>query len=105
MPRAKQDGGNYAKTAAKREAILTAALDVFSTKGYTDGSLKAIAEQAGLTQAGLLHHFPTKQAVLEALLTRCDQLLSGDTSPDGNNSADILGSLLTMMACDPALPK
>lgn len=97
--------GNYVKTAAKREAIVTAALDVFSTMGYTGGSLKAIAEQAGLTQAGVLHHFPNKQAVLEALLSDCDERWSAETNPDANNKDEVLGSLLTMMACDPELPK
>ncbi|WP_066285274.1 TetR/AcrR family transcriptional regulator [Arthrobacter sp. B6] len=65
--------GSYAKTEARRHKILTAAFEVFSTSGYRAGSLKDVADKVGLTQAGLLHHFPNKEALLEAVLTLRDE--------------------------------
>lgn len=37
--------------------------------GYRAASLTAIAERAGITQSGLLHHYPTKDLLLEAVLS------------------------------------
>src|SRR4051794_22900238 len=66
--------GEYAKTPARRHEILTAAVEVFSTSGFHKGSLRDVAERAGLSQAGLLHHFPSKHHLIEAVLTwRDDQ--------------------------------
>jgi AcrR family transcriptional regulator len=60
--------GSYAGTDARRAAILEAALVVFARDGYRGGSLKIVAEQAGMTDAGILHHFRNKTALLAAVL-------------------------------------
>lgn len=65
--------GRYAKTEEVREAILDAALEVFAKGGYRSGSLRLIAAVVGMSEAGLLHHFPSKAVVLEAVLERRDQ--------------------------------
>lgn len=59
--------GQYAKTAVTRQAILDAALEVFAS-GYNSGSLRDIATRVGMSEAGLLHHFKTKSALLLAVL-------------------------------------
>lgn len=46
-----------------REAILVAAEQMFSEQG-SKASLAAIAKEAGVTQSGLRHHFPTREALL-----------------------------------------
>jgi AcrR family transcriptional regulator len=73
VPRRVRPRGSYAKTKARRQEILAAAFEVFSTSGYRAGSLKDVADKVGLSQAGLLHHFPNKEALLEALLTLRDK--------------------------------
>lgn len=65
--------GEYAKTPARRQEILAAAVDVFSTAGFHKGSLRDVAERAGLSQAGLLHHFPSKSHLVEAVLAWRDE--------------------------------
>lgn len=66
--------GEYAKTAARRQEIIAAAVEVFSSTGFHKGSLRDVADRAGLSQAGLLHHFPSKPHLMEAVLTwRDDQ--------------------------------
>lgn len=63
--------------------ILAAALDVFGTHGYTSGSLNDIAVEAGLTRAGVLHYFPTKRAILLALLEQRDREMRATAPPEG----------------------
>lgn len=57
-----------AKGGEVRARIVAEATRVFSRDGYRSGSLAAIAEAAGLTQQGLLHHFPSKAALLLAVV-------------------------------------
>jgi len=61
------------RPADPRTRILTAARQVFAAKGFRGGSLNEIAVAAGLTRAGLLHHYPSKQDVLVALLEERDR--------------------------------
>ena len=59
---------------ARRSRILHAALLEFAENGYRGSSLAAIATRVELTQAGLLHHFPSKQHLLIAVLELRDEL-------------------------------
>jgi len=56
----------------RRDAILRAAEEVFVSQGYKAGSLQSIAERVGLTQPGLLHHFPTKEHLFIEILEARD---------------------------------
>src|SRR3954452_21423450 len=60
--------GSYAKGRERREAILHAANDVFAARGFHKAALSTIAKQVGLSEAGLLHHFPPKEHLLLELL-------------------------------------
>jgi AcrR family transcriptional regulator len=53
--------------AVRKQLILEAALAEFSTQGFGATSTERIARRAGLSQAGLYAHFPSKDAILEAL--------------------------------------
>lgn len=57
-----------ARTAETRRRILAAATTVFGARGYNKGSLIEIAELAGMTHAGVLHHFGSKDNLLVAVL-------------------------------------
>jgi TetR/AcrR family transcriptional regulator len=50
------------------EAILQAALDVFSAQGFRGATLDQIAEVAGLSKPNLLYYFPSKEAIHLELL-------------------------------------
>ncbi|MBE1531212.1 TetR/AcrR family transcriptional regulator [Actinomadura algeriensis] len=56
-----------------RATILDAATELFSRSGFHAVSLRDIAAHAGLTHAGLLHHFPGKEDVLIKVLGRRDR--------------------------------
>jgi AcrR family transcriptional regulator len=64
--------GPYAKTEARRAEILRTALTAFSARGFQGSSLREIAEAVGLSQAGVLHHFASKEALLAAVLEEKD---------------------------------
>jgi AcrR family transcriptional regulator len=59
---------------ASRERVLQAALRAIASNGYRGSALAAIAADAGLTTAGLLHHFPSKEHLLVAVLAERDRL-------------------------------
>ena len=52
------------------EAILEAAVDLFSSRGYARTSTNHIARRAGVSVGSLYQYFPNKDAVLTALLSR-----------------------------------
>jgi AcrR family transcriptional regulator len=60
--------GNYQVTEARRESILVSAFNVFAKSGFRGGSLKQVAELEGISEAGILHHFKSKSALLIAVL-------------------------------------
>ncbi|MCJ2014738.1 HTH-type transcriptional regulator RutR [Methylobacterium sp. J-076] len=73
---------------ARREAVLDAALAVFSTVGLHGASIEQIAERAGLSKTNLLYYFPSKEGLYVAVLRRVldvwlDPLLSlqADSEP------------------------
>jgi AcrR family transcriptional regulator len=61
------------QTRARREEILKAAVATFGAKGYNKGPLTEIADQVGMTHAGILHHFGSKNALLMEVLEYRDQ--------------------------------
>ncbi|MFI9829223.1 TetR/AcrR family transcriptional regulator [Streptomyces sp. NPDC051913] len=84
----------------RRAEIVRAALEVIAERGYRAASLAAVAERVGLTQQGLLHHFPTKDALLVAVLTERDQW---DAVPDTQWRVDLLVSLVEYNAMRPGI--
>jgi AcrR family transcriptional regulator len=89
--------GPYAKTPARRAEIVRAARDSFAENGYAKASLRDIAERAGITHAGLLHHFRNKDELLAEVLAERDSQewqegLAQVDSPD--QLAPYLGELI-----------
>ncbi|WP_127359777.1 TetR/AcrR family transcriptional regulator [Actinacidiphila soli] len=65
--------GRATRNEDRKAEIIQAALEVIAERGYRGASLAAVAERVGLTQQGLLHYFPTKEALLIAVLEIRDQ--------------------------------
>jgi len=84
----------------RRGEIVRAALEVIAERGYRGASLAAVAERVGLTQQGLLHHFPTKDALLVAVLEERDKW---DAVPNGSWRVDLLTSLVEYNAMRPGI--
>ncbi len=66
----------YAVGVKRREEILQAALEVFSVQGYRGAPMADVAAKVGLTLAGVLHYYPSKEELLAAVLRRRDHGLT-----------------------------
>ena len=53
-----------------KEKILTAALDLFSQKGYEGANIRELRASLGLVKSGIYKHFESKEAIWNALLDR-----------------------------------
>lgn len=69
--RGRPRGGDPAET---RERILDAASTLFAESGFRGTSMVAVAQEAGLSQTGVAHHYASKEALLAAVLERRDEL-------------------------------
>jgi TetR/AcrR family transcriptional regulator len=88
----RQPGGTRIQ-ARNREAILEAALEVFSACGFRGATLDQIADVAGLSKPNMLYYFSSKEAIHGAVLsglldTWLDPLKALD--PEGDPVAEIL---------------
>lgn len=63
-PRAR---GSYAKGIARRQEILDRAIEVFAQRGGSRTSLRAIAQEVGVTHAALTHYFGSLDELLVAV--------------------------------------
>ena len=55
---------------ARPDEVLDAALALFVDQGYAHTSVAAIAKAAGISKGAIYLYFPSKQAILEALVRR-----------------------------------
>lgn len=92
--RGRPRGGGGPET---RERILAAAADVFAETGYRATTMLAVAEAAGISQTGLVHHFPDKQLLLAAVLDRRDRLDGEALGPATGRGWDGFGRLLRLV--------
>ncbi len=64
-------------TTPTRERILDAALVAWGTRGYEATSLDVLAAGLGITKQSILYWYPSKEALLDALIARSAQELAG----------------------------
>lgn len=63
----------YAKSAISSQQIIDAAIRVLARQGYARTSLLEIAKEAGMSKGALHYHYPTKEALIHAVLeTACN---------------------------------
>ncbi|MFI6000037.1 TetR/AcrR family transcriptional regulator [Streptomyces sp. NPDC051366] len=65
--------GTYAVGDARRAKILDTAVEHFAQWGFHASSLARIANDCGITQGGLLHHFRSKEDLLLSVLAQSEQ--------------------------------
>ncbi len=65
--------GSYEKGRQRREEFVHTALEVLAEHGYRQTSLRAIGRVLGVQPAHILHYFPNKEALLEAVITHWDE--------------------------------
>ena len=82
-------GQRQARGLARQEQILDVAFDLFADNGVRQTTIAAVADRVGLSEAGVLHHFTSKEdlllAVLDAYVTSLtdgwEAVLRSDASP------------------------
>jgi AcrR family transcriptional regulator len=60
-----------------REKLIHAAAQLVISNGINRVTLEQVALEAGLSKGGLLHHFPTKQALLSGLMAQVGKVFKG----------------------------
>jgi AcrR family transcriptional regulator len=58
---------NVARGAATRGQLVAIARRMFAERGYEDTSIEAVLREAGVSRGSLYHHFPSKEALFEAV--------------------------------------
>jgi len=79
-----------AKGEDRKQRILTAAQRLLTRNGWRNTTLAQIAKEAGVSAAGLLHHFESKEQLLHAVVDARDV--------DDDAHADRTGDLLEQIA-------
>lgn len=51
-----------------RDAVLQASAQIIAHQGISAFTIEAVAQEAGVTKGGVLHHFPSKEALIDGLI-------------------------------------
>ncbi|OBJ60444.1 TetR/AcrR family transcriptional regulator [Mycobacterium sp. 1423905.2] len=89
MPDVRPYDSLLAKGEDRKQRILAVAQRLLSRNGWRTTTLAQIAREAGLTPAGLLHHFESKEQLLHAVLDARDR----DDDAHSDRGGDLLGEI------------
>ncbi len=79
-----------APAAERRAAILDAALSLFAESGSRGTSIAAVAERVGISDAGVLYHFGTKEELLLGVLDHFDRTVAESLAEAGVRGIELL---------------
>src|SRR3546814_7736896 len=79
-----------AATATRRAQVLEAAAELFSESGSAGTSIAAVAARVGISDAGVLYHFPTKEQLLLGVLGRYARGVEEDIEATGVRGIELL---------------
>jgi AcrR family transcriptional regulator len=86
-------------TAAEREtgeAILQAATELFTERGYAGTTTRALAERAGVNEVTIFRRFKSKQGVLTALAASVNEASAGQAVESAPDPSDTCATLRTL---------
>jgi AcrR family transcriptional regulator len=89
VPDARRYDTLFAKGEDRKQRILDVAQRLLTRNGWRNTTLAHIAGEAGVTPAGLLHHFESKEQLLHAVLDARD--IDDDSHAD--RTGDLLGQI------------
>ena len=79
---------------ARKEAIVDAVRDVFAEKGFDGTTTKELAHAAGVSEALLYKHFPSKESLYAAMLDGCAK---GPTFAEASRILELESSTSTLV--------
>lgn len=95
-------------TTPRRETILTVAAQLFSRRGFAATTMRDIADATGLLAGSLYHHFESKDAIADAILSRSLEGLldryraaQRETTDPASQLAGLVRASFAAMADDP----
>jgi AcrR family transcriptional regulator len=103
--------GRIEKGRETRERLIATGRELFGERGYEGTSIASILEAAGVARGALYHHFPTKEALFDAVLDRLVAEIAGVAADAARAAGDPLESLRAgcsawlRMALDPAVQR
>ena len=88
------------KALATRRKILVEATRLFARQGYHKTTMADLAAAIGMTQGAIFHHFPTKEALLYAVVDRLSRGLRAyraclEGAPSAERVREVVGLMVT----------
>ena len=91
-----------------RRSLLAAARSIVAHQGAINFTLEAVAQAAGVSKGALLHHFPTKKALVEAMVrdlvdrfqASCEALAANDPDAKGRSARAYVRAIAAQTAED-----
>lgn len=95
--------GRYAPSERRQAEIVAAAMELYAQRGFRTASTRDVAQAAGISEAGMRHHFPDKVSLLRAVLQRRED---EDTEKYGHRESgmDVLQGTLQVVEHNAATP-
>ena len=81
------------KAEATRARLIQVAGELFGERGYDDVSIEEVLDRAGVSKGALYHHFPSKDALFEAVYRFGEQECMVEIAKSAMGVSDPLGSL------------
>lgn len=86
--------GGYRPGRERRSRILADAMALFARDGYGDTSLREVADRVGVAKTTLLHHYPSKEALLGAVLVERDRAVqAAAAADDADRAAEVVRAI------------
>jgi AcrR family transcriptional regulator len=86
------------KARATRRKIINEATKLFARQGFHKTTVADIARAIGMTQGALFHHFPSKTAILTAVIERLERGIDSYRKLlDGGGSAETVRRVMDLM--------
>ncbi|PAD77030.1 TetR/AcrR family transcriptional regulator [Paenibacillus campinasensis] len=76
---------------SRRDAILKVACRLVRTMGASHLTLDAVAREAGISKGGLLYHYPTKDALIQAALNDFLDRFDSETDAEASSGEAPMG--------------
>jgi len=91
------ESGSKPATSGRRDELLAIAAELFATKGFKNTTVRDIADAAGILSGSLYHHFDSKEAMVDEILStfqaelfdRYEQILAGSDGPRAKLEAGV----------------
>ena len=94
-----------------RDRLIASAAELFGERGYEGTSIGAVLEAAGVARGALYHHFPSKEALFDAVLDRVVAEIAATAAKAARGGTDPVEMLRAgcdawlQLALDPAVQR